>query len=237
MVLTEAGKKVIKANSTIRRKVAYKLIHGKIVDIFERDVEQGIITKDNILSFNIVDYVGGVCYDAAAFVKYLLSPKGRGLPARVPKITKKELQSITSQNWISNLSSGSSFWSYGESISPGSVVTFRRLHPKPFNGQEVFHAAIAIGGTKIRGINGNRLGNGWKDPADLTTQGLLTVINKPLVDDFVNEGITLSKLTAKELSSKVSTLGIAKGENNLFFYDNNSIIVVQIQRGGPPLLS
>ncbi|MDN7427488.1 hypothetical protein [Burkholderia sp. AU45388] len=52
-------------------------------------------------------------------------------------------------------------WDGRASIPAGTAVGFAR-------GADVFHAAIAVGGTRIRGINGGLLGAGWLRPVDLT---------------------------------------------------------------------
>ncbi|WP_256979753.1 hypothetical protein [Burkholderia sp. AU16741] len=52
-------------------------------------------------------------------------------------------------------------WDERASIPAGTAVGFAR-------GADVFHAAIAVGGTRIRGINGGLLGAGWLRPVDLT---------------------------------------------------------------------
>ncbi|MBE0361422.1 MULTISPECIES: urea amidohydrolase [Pseudoalteromonas] len=105
-------------------------------------------------------YVRGVCYDAAAFVKFLLGNKllhgGAG-------ISIAQLLTTSGQGWISNLNSDVR-WNYRAHIPAGSVITFRRLIDN-----QVFHAAIAVGMTSIRAVNGLKLGAGWSVPANLST--------------------------------------------------------------------
>ena len=44
---------------------------------------------------------------------------------------------------------------------------FRREPRLASRGGTVFHAAIAVGGSRIRAINGGRLGSGWMYAVDL----------------------------------------------------------------------
>jgi len=110
--------------------------------------------------FNINQYVTGVCYDAAAFIKYLL---GNNLPHGGLGITPAQLIATSGQEWIANLNSDTR-WKYRALIPPGSIITFRRLEDN-----QVFHAAVSIGMTSIRAVNGNLLGAAWPVPANLNT--------------------------------------------------------------------
>ncbi|BAZ78769.1 DUF4157 domain-containing protein [Sphaerospermopsis kisseleviana CS-549] len=94
---------------------------------------------------SVEDYMSGVCYDAVAYVQYL-----RGC------INPEQLLNINAQGWIDvlNFASGN-IWN-GESIEKGKAIGFYRLVDQKF-----FHAAISVGGTTIRAINGLLLGNGW----------------------------------------------------------------------------
>ncbi|KVP66342.1 urea amidohydrolase [Burkholderia ubonensis] len=103
---------------------------------------------------NISEYVSrGICYDAAVFVRYLLQG-----PAF---ITPNMLIDTSAQNWRPrfNFEAGNQ-WDGRGSIPAGTAIGFSR------NGN-VFHAAIAIGGSRIRAVNGGRLGSGWLVPVDL----------------------------------------------------------------------
>ncbi|KWK15649.1 type 6 secretion system effector deamidase TecA [Burkholderia stagnalis] len=133
MELTQLGSHVAQLGFAERQKHAQALLYGMA---------------------NIAEYVPrGVCYDAAAFVRYLL--QGHGL------ITPGMLLDTTGQHWRPrfNFEAGSQ-WDGRGSIAAGTAVGFSR-------GGNVFHAAIAVGGTRIRAVNGGRLGSGWLLPVDL----------------------------------------------------------------------
>ncbi|MBD2135287.1 DUF4157 domain-containing protein [Sphaerospermopsis sp. FACHB-1094] len=100
---------------------------------------------------SVEDYMHGICYDAVAYVQYL-----RGC------INPEQLLNINGEGWIDvlNFASGN-IWN-GESIEKGKAIGFYRLVHQKF-----FHAAISVGGTTIRAINGHVLGNGWGTAADL----------------------------------------------------------------------
>nr|WP_206532969.1 type 6 secretion system effector deamidase TecA [Burkholderia cenocepacia] len=103
---------------------------------------------------NIDEYVSrGVCYDAAAYVRYLLRADAL--------IAPDALLDTAGQSWRTrfNLETGDQ-WDGRASIPAGTAVGFAR-------GGNVFHAAIAVGGTRIRAINGGLLGAGWMNPVDL----------------------------------------------------------------------
>ncbi|MDN7590350.1 type 6 secretion system effector deamidase TecA [Burkholderia seminalis] len=103
---------------------------------------------------NINEYVsGGVCYDAAAYVRYLLRADALIAPGA--------LLDTIGQLWKSrfNFETGDQ-WDGRASIPAGTAVGFSR------NGN-VFHAAIAVGGSRIRAINGGLLGSGWMYAVDL----------------------------------------------------------------------
>jgi len=88
----------------------------------------------------------GVCYDAVAFTKFLL-----GAPIDV-----NSLLNLYGPDWkpVFNFLAGR-LW-LGEPIDVGTAVGFQYVH----NG-DIFHTSIALGGHRIRGENGHRLGNGW----------------------------------------------------------------------------
>jgi hypothetical protein len=103
---------------------------------------------------NIDEYVSrGVCYDAAAYVRYLLRADAL--------IAPDALLDTAGQLWRTrfNFETGDQ-WDGRASIPAGTAVGFAR-------GGNVFHAAIAVGGTRIRAINGGLLGAGWMNPVDL----------------------------------------------------------------------
>ncbi|KUZ73184.1 type 6 secretion system effector deamidase TecA [Burkholderia ubonensis] len=133
MELTQLGSQVAQLGFAERQKHAQALMYGMA---------------------NITEYVPrGVCYDAAAFVRYLL--QGHGL------ITPGILLDTTGQNWRPrfNFEAGNQ-WDGRTSIPAGTAIGFSR-------GGNVFHAAIAVGGSRIRAVNGGRLGSGWLYAVDL----------------------------------------------------------------------
>jgi hypothetical protein len=139
MNLTPQGAKVAQYGEKEKLQIAVKLLRGEV---------------------DINEYVKGVCYDAAAFVKYLL---GNKLPHGGRGITPETLITTSAQEWTSNLNSDT-HWKHGAAMPQGSIITFRRLIDN-----KVFHAAVAIGMTSIRAVNGGRLGAGWSEPANLNT--------------------------------------------------------------------
>ncbi|RQR52816.1 urea amidohydrolase [Burkholderia sp. Bp9140] len=133
MDLTQLGAHVAQSGIGERQKHAQALMYGMA---------------------DILEYVsGGVCYDAAAFVRYLLA--GHTI------ITPAMLLDTIGQNWRPrfNFEAGHE-WDGQSGIPAGTAVGFSR------NGT-VFHAAIAVGGGRIRGVNGGRLGSGWMYAVDL----------------------------------------------------------------------
>ncbi len=109
---------------------------------------------------DITTYTPGVCYDAVAFIQYL-----RGL------VTSDQLTETGGEAWINPLRLFMGTQWAGEDIPRGSAVGFERVGGyKP----GFFHAAVATGGTRIRAINGYKLGNGWSETIDL-----LEVLKKP----------------------------------------------------------
>jgi hypothetical protein len=116
----------------------------------------------------------GVCYDAAAFVKFLL---GNGLPHGGLGISPAQLLATSGQQWVANLGSDTR-WRYRSLIPAGSILTFRRLRDN-----QVFHAAVSIGQTSIRAINGGLLGAGWMIPANLNTVLKLSPNHPPALEN------------------------------------------------------
>ena len=138
MQLTQQGENAVGYEPQEKLRLAAMLIRGEL---------------------EINQFVNGVCYDAAAFIKYLLSGNQLGGLG----ITEAQLRANSGQAWIPNLNSDTR-WAYRSLISPGSVITFRRL-----TDNQIFHAAISIGMTSIRAVNGNLLGAGWRVSANLNT--------------------------------------------------------------------
>lgn len=138
MQLTKEGKKVLKYEAKKKEELVAELIGGK------KDVK---------------DYIkGGICYDVAAFVKYLFGREStdyKGTAIKEDVLISKE---FNGNHCINNLISSTVNWQYGVDIIPGSIITFFWLREK-----RITHAAVAIGGTKVRAVNGFSLGHTWKE--------------------------------------------------------------------------
>ncbi|WP_343313267.1 hypothetical protein AAIB41_10380 [Brucella sp. BE17] len=134
MQLNKKGKEVAKAPAPERIHCADELIRGH---------------------YDMNDYVKGMCYDVAAFVRYLY----------LARIDYKELVSLSAEAWIKifNFKVGTE-WDGINSLSGSKAVGFWRERD-----DKVFHAGIAVGGTKIRAINGGALGTVWCQLVDLRT--------------------------------------------------------------------
>ena len=111
--------------------------------------EKQILATDLITGLkNINTYTNGVCYDTVAFVRYLLDAN----------ISPNELLNYTGMAWKSKFQfEHGRNWDGRSPIPAGTAVGFYRLVDNT-----VFHAALAIGGTEIRAVNGNQLGVGWQ---------------------------------------------------------------------------
>ncbi len=139
MQLTSKGEGLVSKSSSKRRSAAIRFLNG------EDDINEYILK--------------GVCFDSAAFFKFLM---GENHEVNGQSISTTELHYVAGNRWQIKL--GSEFkWKYGRAIPPGCVVTFYRLHD-----DTTFHAAVGIGGTKIRSTNGGNLGWGWQYEEDLT---------------------------------------------------------------------
>jgi len=101
----------------------------------------------------ITTYTTGVCYDTVAFCSFL----GRRFG-----ITADDLVGRSGLDWLASFSFDSGAqWTSG-SIDTGAAVGFRRA-------DGFFHAAVGVGGSQVRGVNGLHLSPGWSVPVDLTT--------------------------------------------------------------------
>jgi len=99
------------------------------------------------------EYTDGICYDVVAFVRFLLGAR----------ISPADLASTSAQAWKLKFAfERGRQWDGRSPIPHGTAVGFARE-----NDKQVFHAAIAVGGTEVRGVNGLKLGNGWIDKHDL----------------------------------------------------------------------
>ncbi len=119
----------------------------------------------------IGDFTQGVCYDTAAFMLYL---DGR--------ISKEQLGQHNGQEWLDIFTFDSRTQWTGGAIPAGAAVGFRRTADSPYK-PGYFHAATAVGGTTIRAVNGNLLGQGW-ETADIAKA--LTPTDKPGVYKYDN---------------------------------------------------
>ena len=98
---------------------------------------------------NIDKYAPGVCYEAAAFVRFLLGEK----------ITPHDLTSVVGLAWIDKLKFDKSKpWDGKTTIPVGTAVGFLRL-----NDKKIFHVGICSATGKIRAVNGHLLGMGWHE--------------------------------------------------------------------------
>ena len=126
MNLTPLGAQSATLGEPERKKLGSKLVKGGV---------------------NIGKMTNGVCYDAAAFTRYMLGAN----------ISPSDIETKNGQAWLSKFKfkSGTK-WNGSSGIKAGAAVGFFRMADNKF-----FHAAIGAGGTKVRAVNGNRLGAGW----------------------------------------------------------------------------
>lgn len=108
--------------------------------------------------FDINEFLqSGVCYDSVAFVRYLLGAR----------ITNDDLLRISGNDWLRKFDfEHGSQWDGRSPIPHGTAIGFANK-PEQKVIHIVFHAALAIGGTEARGVNGYRLGPGWRETLDL----------------------------------------------------------------------
>jgi hypothetical protein len=111
--------------------------------------EKQILANRLISGENINPYTNGVCYDTVAYVRYLLNAQ----------ITPDELTLLQGQDWRNkfNFTHGVK-WLGMTPIPTGTAVGFFRLIDRT-----VFHAALGVGGSFIRAVNGGKLGAGWQN--------------------------------------------------------------------------
>jgi hypothetical protein len=127
--------------------------------------QRAVIAVNLMAGANIITYVpAGICYDTVAFVRYLLGAA----------ITPRQLVNTAAQAWLPLFDfTNGNLW-MGGAIPAGTAVGFERLGgPNP----GVFHAALAIGGTTVRGVNGLLLGTGWQVAGD---RNIATLAPDPL---------------------------------------------------------
>jgi len=143
MQLTAQGTQLTTLGRSARRNAAARLLRG----------------QDHIHQF----IKGGMCYDVAGLIKYLIVGDQRPVPSEpsLHTLSTEDLLDSSGAQWRVNLSS-SVLWQYGQKIAPGAILAFFRERD-----QCLFHFAVAIGGTQLRGENGGLLGAGWLAPVDL----------------------------------------------------------------------
>ena len=109
--------------------------------------ERAVYADQVLGGSNINKYTNGICYDAAAYVRFLLGD-----------FSADELTQKSGPAWLNrfNFLHGKK-WDGQKAIAAGKAVGFYR----PID-QKVFHAAIAVGGASIRAVNGHALGQGWQ---------------------------------------------------------------------------
>jgi hypothetical protein len=101
----------------------------------------------------IIDFVErGICYDVVAFVWFLLG-----------RVSANRLTATTGNEWMRVFAfGGAKEWDGSSTIGKGTAVGFRRV-----GEADVFHAAVAVGGTRIRGVNQFVLSPAWRIPVGL----------------------------------------------------------------------
>jgi hypothetical protein len=115
---------------------------------------------------NITEFTSGVCYDTVAFVRYLLNAG----------ITPNEVTATDGGAWkIKFAFERGHEWDGATPIAKGTAVGFKR--PVGFTAEpdKFFHAAVATGGTRVRGVNGGLLSPGW--PVEVDLRQVLTTRN------------------------------------------------------------
>lgn len=91
-------------------------------------------------------YMQGVCFDVVAYVRYLLGAN----------ITPTLLVDAEGEQWVPHFNfTAGTIWQGGP-IPKGTAVGFERQLD-----MKIFHAALGVGGAKIRGVNNFMLSPGW----------------------------------------------------------------------------
>ncbi|TNV17188.1 urea amidohydrolase [Ochrobactrum teleogrylli] len=99
--------------------------------------------------------VKGVCFDSAAYVRYLYYG-GKN-------ITYNQLTTISALDWLPKFNfTGGPEWDGVSPLPKARAIGFYRIAES-----KIFHAAIAVDGTQIRATNGGALGMVWAQPVDL----------------------------------------------------------------------
>jgi hypothetical protein len=122
---------------------------------------------------DIGTYTTGVCYDTVGFCQFLAG-----------RVSLEQLAGTIGEGWVSVLGfDGGTLWQ-GEAIPEGCAVGFKRVGDY---APGYFHAALAVGGTVVRGVNGMYLGPGWSVPVDITDA--LTATDTPGVYQYDGQPI------------------------------------------------
>ncbi len=112
---------------------------------------------------NVNNYIHGpICHDAVIFTRFLLGAN----------ITRNQLMNMNGIGWLNQLNYLNGQPWQGNNIPAGRAVGFRDL-----NVGQIIHSSISLGGTRVRGINGLLLGNGWTNAGDCNLGGLRPVNN------------------------------------------------------------
>lgn len=112
---------------------------------------------------NILNYINRpICHDAVAYTRYLLGAN----------ISRNDLVNVNGGGWLQHFDYTSGQRWQGNIIPAGSAVGFRDLRTNIF-----FHSSISLGGTMVRGINGNVLGDAWRNVGDCNLVTCLIPIN------------------------------------------------------------
>ena len=107
---------------------------------------------------NIIEFTTGVCYDTVAFIRYLLNAG----------ITPSDLKATDGGTWKLKFAfERGREWDGAMAIPKGTAVGFKRPVGYTADPDKFFHAAVATGGTKVRGVNGGLLSPGWSEEVDL----------------------------------------------------------------------
>ena len=121
---------------------------GQLGNVERHNYGLALLNNDNI---NI--YMNaGVCHDAVAYTRYMLGAN----------ITPNNLVNNVGQAWLPSFNYQNGQQWQGNNIPAGRAVGFRDLNNNVF-----FHSSISLdGGTTVRGINGQGLGDGWQRAYD-----------------------------------------------------------------------
>lgn len=127
-------------------------------------INQANLLMKNIGTFNSLSDLlnnGAVCHDAAALIHFL----------KKPHLSAHDLYCLKHYNtkeWIHYFYTFHTEWDGISDIPAGKVIGFFK-DTHTWIPMKITHSAIAVGGTKFRGINGKSLGESWSQVSDLKT--------------------------------------------------------------------